>query len=222
MSAEAIAVDPPLARGETATVDFAALRARQAAREPFPYLILPRFVRDDALAGIEEDFPQIHQRGSFPLASLQYGARFADLIGRLTGPEMTEIAEEKFGIDLSGRPTTVTVRGQSDLADGHIHTDSKSKLITLLLYTNREWECREGRLRLLRSSNNLDNYAAEVPPEPGTLVMFRNTPNAWHGFEPFVGPRRVVQVNWVRDDAVARRETARHRLSAVVKRLFGR
>jgi SM-20-related protein len=221
MSAEATVVESR-GSGTGAVVDFAALRAAEAVQEPFPYLIVPRFVRGNAQSGIEEDFPQILHRGSFPLASLRYGSRFAALIEALTGAEMTQIVEQKFAIDLAARPTTATVRGMSDLADGHIHIDSKSKLITLLLYTNREWECCEGRLRLLRKPDDLQDYVAEIPPEPGTLVIFRNTPNAWHGFEPFVGQRRVIQVNWVTDDAVARRETARHRLSAVVKRLLGR
>jgi SM-20-related protein len=68
----------------------------------------------------------------------------------------------------------------------------------------------------------MQDYVAEIPPEPGTLVIFKNTENAWHGFEPFVGRRRVIQVNWVTSEKIARRETARHRLSAFVKRLFGR
>jgi hypothetical protein len=221
MSARPIVVEASVPQVQP-IVDFAALRAREPAREPFPYLIVPRFIREEVQAGIEEDFPQIQHRGSFPLGSLQYGPRFADLVAALTGVEMTGIVEQKFAIDLRGRPTTVTVRGLSDLADGHIHTDSRSKLITLLLYTNREWECRQGRLRLLRKPDDLQDYVAEIPPEPGTLVLFKNTSNAWHGFTPFVGPRRVIQVNWVSSGGVARRETLRHRLSAVVKRLLGR
>ena len=63
---------------------------------------------------------------------------------------------------------------------------------------------------------------AEVPPDEGTLLVFDNTPNAWHGFEPFAGPRRVIQLNWVTDQSVVRREQARHRLSAFFKRLKGR
>ncbi|HEY1962537.1 MAG TPA: 2OG-Fe(II) oxygenase [Rhizomicrobium sp.] len=222
MSAPAVEAETPRAPHLRQIVNFEALRTCEPARDPFPYLIVPRFVREDALDAIEADFPEVRHRGSFPLGSLQYGPCFAELIAGLTGAEMMEIVEQKFGMNLRSRPTTVTVRGQSDTADGHIHTDSKSKLVTLLLYTNREWECREGRLRLLRSRNDLDDYAAEVPEEPGTLVLFKNTPNAWHGFKAFVGPRRVIQVNWVTDDTVARRETARHRLSAVVKRLLGR
>lgn len=208
--------------GDEGVLDFALLRESEPRREPFPYLIVPGFLREPAQAGIEADYPVIAHRGSFPLASLRYGPRFANLIEELTGPEMTELAEAKLDIDLSGRPTTVTVRGLSDGGDGHIHTDSRSKLVTLLLYLNRSWESGHGRLRLLRNGHDLQDYVAEAPPDRGTLVLFKNTPNAWHGFEPFEGPRRVIQVNWVTDAGVVRREGARHRLSAFTKRLFRR
>jgi hypothetical protein len=39
--------------------------------------------------------------------------------------------ELKFSIDLTGRPTMITVRGRcSKEKDGKIHTDSKTKIIT--------------------------------------------------------------------------------------------
>jgi hypothetical protein len=75
---------------------------------------------------------------------------------------------------------------------------------------------------LLRSPSDLNAIIAEVPPDEGTLLVFNNTSNAWHGFEPFSGPRRVIQLNWVTDESVVRREQARHRLSAFFKRLRGR
>ena len=56
----------------------------------------------------------------------------------------------------------ITVRGQSDGKDGRIHTDSATKLITVLLYLNPGWEAAAGRLRLLRGADDLDDYAAEV------------------------------------------------------------
>ena len=125
------------------------------------------------------------------MTALSYGPAFAQLIGELTGETMRVIVERKFGIDLSGRPVMVTVRGQCTARDGNIHSDSATKLITMLLYTNRAHECASARLRILRSSTNLDDYAAEVPPEESTLVIFRNGPRAWHGFAPFHGQRRV-------------------------------
>ena len=78
--------------------------------------------------------------------------------------------------------------------DGQIHTDSVTKLITVLIYMNGKWESPVGRLRLLRSPDNLNDVVAEVPPDEGTLLVFRNQPNAWHGFEPFEGPRKVIQL----------------------------
>jgi hypothetical protein len=203
-------------------VDFESLGNAKPVQEPFPHLIVPGFVRADAQIGIEEDFPAISHPGSFPLPTLQYGPRFAALIDAITGPKMRALVETKLGIDLTARPTMVTVRGISRAADGQIHTDSKTKLVTVLLYMNQDWESSHGRLRLLRKPDDLQDYAAEVPPDRGTLLVFRNGPNAWHGFESFEGPRRVIQANWVTDESVVRREGARHRLSAFTKRLFGR
>jgi len=115
-----------------------------------------------------------------------------------------------------------TVRGRCEARDGQIHTDSKTKLITLLLYMNDHADADIGRLRILRSSTDLNDMAAEVPADEATLLLFLNGPNAWHGFEPFSGPRRVIQVNWVTDESVVRREQARHRVSAFFKRLVGK
>ncbi len=187
---------------------------------PFPFLIVPSFIRDAARPAIAADFPAVAFPGSFPLPSLRYGPAFGALVDALRSKEMTAIIGDKFGIDLTGRPTMATVRGQSEARDGQIHTDSTTKLITMLLYMNDCWGADRGRLRILRSPSDLNDVAAEVPPDEGTLVVFRNGPNAWHGFEPFEGPRRVIQVNWVTDRGVVRREQARHRVSAFFKRLF--
>src|SRR3546814_4116056 len=83
----------------------------------------------------------------------------------------------------------VTLRGQSRAKDGAIHTDSRTKLITALIYLNSAWESDGWRLRMLKGPDDLEDYAAEVPPEAGTLVAFRCTPAAWHGHKPFVRQR---------------------------------
>ncbi len=113
----------------------------------------------------------------------------------------------------------VTARGVSAARDGQIHTDSRTKLVTVLIYMNNDWEAKTGRLRLLRGPDNLDDVIAEVPPDQGTLLVFKNEPNAWHGFHAFEGPRRVIQLNWVTDMGVVKREQTRHRVSAFFKRL---
>jgi hypothetical protein len=79
-----------------------------------------------------------------------------------------------------------------------------------------------GRLRILRSKVDLDDYAAEVPPAAGTLLAFRRGEKSWHGHATYVGARRVIQLNWLTDMAFVRREQRRHRLSAWTKKLFYR
>jgi hypothetical protein len=116
----------------------------------------------------------------------------------------------------------VTARGVSAARDGQIHTDSRTKLVTVLIYMNNSWEAPTGRLRLLRGPSNLEDVIAEVPPDEGTLLIFKNEPNAWHGFHAFEGPRRVIQLNWVTDLGVVRREQTRHKVSAFFKRLRGK
>jgi SM-20-related protein len=113
----------------------------------------------------------------------------------------------------------LTVRGSSDGKDGRVHTDSASKIITLLLYMNPEWDHAAGRLRLLRGPDDLEDFAAEVTPLAGTMLAFRRSERSFHGHHPHVGERRSLQLNWVTDSAVVRRELGRHRWSARLKGL---
>jgi len=200
-------------------IDLDALDAAPVAREPFAYFMVPHFVRPGAMAAINADYPLVTHPGSFPLPTLTYGPAFADLMAAIRGPEFTALVEKKLNVDLTGRPIMITARGVSAARDGQIHTDSRTKIVTVLIYMNNAWEAKTGRLRLLRGPDDLENVIAEVPPEEGTLLVFKNEPNAWHGFHSFEGPRRVIQLNWVTDMGVVRREQFRHKVSAFFKRL---
>jgi hypothetical protein len=200
-------------------IDIEAVRQTPLTREPFPFVMVPHFVRGANIEAINADFPRVTHAGSFPLPTLQYGPAFAAFMDAIRGPEFTNVVSQKLGIDLAGRPTMITVRGQSAARDGQIHTDSRTKLVTVLIYMNGRWESPTGRLRLLRSPDNLNDVIAEVPPDEGTLLVFENKPNAWHGFEPFDGPRRVIQLNWVTNGRVVWWEQTRHKISAFFKRL---
>ncbi len=201
-------------------IDLDLLARAPLATDPFPYLLVPGFVPEKARADLAAAYPAIDRPGSFPVADLRFGPAFAEFLAEIEGEAMRRAFAEKFSIDLTGRPTMVTVRGQAQLKDGSIHTDTASKLITVLIYMNEAWEAPGGRLRLLRSRDNLEDMVAEVPPAAGTLLAFRVTANSWHGHKPASGLRRVVQLNWVESERVVRRERLRHGLSARVKRLL--
>ncbi len=201
--------------------DFARLKASELRSSPFSHLIVPDFVHGDALEDIHKDFPEIAGPGSFPVTGLEGGPSFVQLLEALRGCEITDILSEKFDIDLASHPIMTTIRGHCRSTDGKIHIDSKGKMITMLLYLNKSWEADGGRLRLLRQPDNIDNYETELPPNAGTLLVFRCTPDAWHGHKAYSGPRRTIQQNWVVNRSYLRRETTRHRISAFFKGLTG-
>ncbi len=199
-------------------IDFDAFRKSELATEPYQHVIVSDFLKPEAVPAIRADYPLIKRHGSYPVSELEYGDAFASLLDELTSPALADAFAEKFGIDLAGRPTMVTVRGHCHATDGSIHPDSADKLITVLIYLNTDWECPDGRLRILRSGTDIGDYAAEVPPKAGTLLAFRRGERSFHGHTSYSGERRVIQLNWVVDDAVVRREQARHRRSARLKK----
>ncbi len=193
--------------------------ATPLSRDPFDYVIVPGFIRAEAVGAVSDAFPIIDRGGSYPPRAFKIEPVLTQLLNELQGPDLTRVFADKFAIDLTGRPTLVTLRGQSRSKDGRIHRDSKSKLLTALIYMNFGWEQGGGRLRLLRGRDDIEDYAAEVTPDPGTLVVFRCARNAYHGHKPYEGVRRSIQLNWMNNAAVARSEGRRHLLSAVAKRL---
>jgi SM-20-related protein len=113
----------------------------------------------------------------------------------------------------------ITLRGYSRAKDGRIHTDSKSKMATILIYFNDEWVAETGKLRILRSED-MDDYVAEVAPNAGTMIAFKVTDNCWHGYPAFEGTRQSIQINFVEDDKAATKHGRRHGWTAKLKKLF--
>lgn len=200
-------------------IDFQALAAAPLAHDPYDHVLVPGLITKDALDAANKDFPEIEKPGSFPTGHLEYGPGFAQLLKALEGPELAAALGDKMGIDLRGKPTMVTVRGRARATDGQIHIDSSGKLVTVLLYMNPSWEEPGGQLRLLRSPDDLEDYAVEVPPAEGTFLAFPCIENAWHGHQPFDGERRTIQLNWVNSKAYKKREQIRHSISAFFKKL---
>ena len=197
-------------------------RRKPLVRDPFEYVILNDFVDEGALDDARASYPEVPGPGSHPPGTLKIEGAFQDLMDELQGPAFQAAVEEKFDIDLSSRPTMYTVRGFCRERDGKIHTDSKTKIITVLLYMNDDdWPNDGGRLRILRNGTDLENYVDEVTPRGGTLIVFKRSDNSWHGHHPYEGKRRAIQLNWVTDQSVVDREQGRHGFSARLKAFFG-
>lgn len=203
-------------------LDYNALDATAVSSDPFTHVVVPAFVPEPGLTQVVAGLPSLSKGGSFPTTSLRLGDAAGALMRELEAPRFRQVIEQKFGLQLDGAPVMVTLRGQSREKDGRIHCDSLAKRVTVLLYLNPEteaWAKQEGCLRLLRTQDNLEDFAVEVPPVNGTLLVFPNSPTTWHGHKQFVGRRFVVQLNWMTTDDKARYELRRHRVSAFLKRL---
>lgn len=198
--------------------DFDALERTPLERDPFEYIVVPDFLKSERFADVIKDYPVVPGPGSHPPSELVIRGHFERLVAELRGPEFQSAIERKFGVDLTGRPTMYTVRGFVREKDGSIHTDSETKIITVLLYMNERWQEDAGRLRLLRSPDDLEDYVAEVPPYGGTLLVFRRSDKSWHGHKSTSGPRRAVQLNWVTSQDVVDHEQRRHGISTRLKK----
>ena len=204
-------------------LDFETFRATPVALEPYPHVLVPNFVKPSALREVVAALPLMRGRGSFPISALRLGPAAQAVVRGLEGDAFRAITTEKFGLDLHAAPLMTTLRGNANEQDGNIHTDSSAKRVTILLYLNpgsgNAFADQKGCLRLLRSQSNLEDYAVEVPPVDGTLLVFPNSPTAWHGHKIFIGQRYVIQMNYMTTGAKARSELRRHQFSAFVKRL---
>ena len=141
-------------------LDLAAIAGAPVSADPFEHVLIEHALRPQAAAPIEADYPRIDKPGSFALADLEIGPAMRRLIEELDSDDFRAILAEKFAVDLQGKPTTFTLRGACAARDGQIHTDSKSKILTILLYLNPAWAPDGGRLRLLRNASDLEDFAA--------------------------------------------------------------
>lgn len=207
-------------------LDFDKLKATAISADPFNHILVPQFIKPERLREVVADLPAMKARGSFPIEAVKLGAAAKSLFTTLQGQEFRAIIAEKFSLDLADAPVMSTLRGNSGEKDGQIHTDSSAKRVTILLYLNpsdltcdKAWSSQSGALRLLRDGENLENYAIEVPPVDGALLVFPNGPTTWHGHKQFVGQRYVVQMNYMTTSTKAKAEMRRHHVSAFIKRL---
>lgn len=189
--------------------------------EPFRFFVAPEFLDSRTLAEINRDYPAITEPRNYRIEELNPTGAFKSLIEQIESEAFEKSIGEKFGMDLAGKPRVITVRGFSEPSDGNIHTDSKTKLVTILIYFNPEWPHEGGRLRLLKSDSNIEDYISEVLPEKGTLLAFRRSDCSYHGHKPYDGPRRMLQMSWVEPKRVGNYKSKRGKLWWKFKRMLG-
>src|SRR5438132_10030618 len=103
---------------QASIIDLDALHSAPRHDRPFPFAVIPHFLRETYREEILKDFPAIASRGSYPLSQLKYGEAFGRLIAELEGPDLREAISSAFDVELANRPTMITVRGATGAQDG--------------------------------------------------------------------------------------------------------
>ena len=194
------------------------LKKSNLRSDPFEYTVVPGFLSADSLEEIVSSYPSL-KGGSYPLESVDVPSSVRALIEEMDGSEFEQAIEKKFDVSLKGRPKMYSLRGYRRATDGKIHTDSKDKIITVLLYLNQDWNEEGGKLRMLRGGKDLEDFSEEVPPDNGTLLVFKRSDKSWHGHGPFEGKRCSIQMNWMTSEGSRGFHKLRHSISAKVKKL---
>jgi hypothetical protein len=192
--------------------------------EPFPFLIARGQLPLAAAADLDRDFPNYRSAGFFPYQSHDCGPSIVAAIHALTSREYARELGSKLGVpDLEHYPVLVTICRSLNKRHGTIHTDSRSKVASALLYLSPEWpHGSAGSLRFLNRIDSIDDLAApEVLPVYGNLVAFKRTDNSFHGHLPFEGERRVIQIAWLTSEEEKERKTRRGKFSRLLKKIMG-
>lgn len=197
----------------------------QVRSEPFAFLIARSQLPDACRADLARDFPRYSSAGFFPYEAGDCGPSINRLVAEFTSPGFAAAIGARLGVPELGRlPSLVTICRSLNKRHGTIHTDSRSKVVTALLYLNESWpDTSEGCFRFLNRIDDIDDVVVpEVRPLYGHLVAFRRADNSFHGHLPHEGERRVIQVAWLTSEDEKLRKTRRGRFSRLFKKLFGR
>jgi hypothetical protein len=179
---------------------------------------------DEARSDLERDFPKYASAGFFPYDPSDCGPTVNTLVQQMTTPQFASAIGRHLGIENLGQyPTLVTLCRALNKRHGTIHTDSRSKVATALLYLNTQWpDTSDGCLRFLNRIDNIDDLAApELKPLYGEFAVFKRCDNSFHGHLPYEGERRVIQVAWLTSEEEKLRKTKRGKFSRAFKKLFG-
>lgn len=194
-------------------------------REPFAFFIARGVLANADRERLADDFPAYSSAGFFPHDAADCGPSVNALVEEITSQGFANRIGEKLGIDHLGQyPTLVTLCRLLNLRHGTIHTDSRSKVATALIYLNETWpeDNVGGSLRFLSKIDDIDALLSpEIKPLYGNFVVFGRADNSFHGHLPHEGERRVIQVAWLTSEEEKLRKTKRGKFSRIFKKLFG-
>jgi SM-20-related protein len=179
-------------------IDLQALESTPLVREPFEFVIVPRFVPTATLELVEKSWPDVGRSGGAPLNSVRLNQVMRALIDGFSADEFVDAISNKLGIALKGRRQVFTLFDRCR-GPGQIHVDPPPNVATALFYPNipsGSGSDSEACMRFTRGPDSIENFIAEIPPVGGALAAFRCRPNAWHGRATHFGRRLLLEICW--------------------------
>jgi hypothetical protein len=129
------------------------------------------------------------------------------LAADLTSADYRAALSALTGYDLSGVPIEVNVFHYGPGCSLGAHKDLPDKLVTHVLYFNRDWNSRDGGCLRILGSQNEANLVKEVLPVIGNSAVLVRSDNSWHAVSPVVNDsatsRRSVTVTFYRPGSVS-------------------
>jgi hypothetical protein len=181
-------------------------------------------LRDDAKADLRRDFPNYPEAGFFPHKVEDCGQSVNALIAEIVAPAFADALGDRLGVpNMSKLPALVTLCSRLNRRHGTIHTDSKSKVLTALVYLSTDWpHGSPGCLRFLKSIDDIESMVVpELLPVYGNLAAFKRADNSFHGHLPHEGERMVVQIAWLTSEEELLRKQKRGSYTHWFKKLLG-
>jgi len=109
-------------------------------RQPFPFLVTEGQLPIGAAADLDRDFPKYDSAGFFPYSPDDCGPSINAVVEAMTSPEYARALGVRLNVaDMDRYPVLVTICRSLNKRHGTIHTDSRSKIATALLYLCPDW-----------------------------------------------------------------------------------
>jgi Rps23 Pro-64 3,4-dihydroxylase Tpa1-like proline 4-hydroxylase len=217
----------------------AALHESWRAATPFRHVVVDDFLESDFCRQLMDDFPSFDAQNALNemggvggkavvsrVASIAPSyARFDEL---MRSPEFLELVTQVTGIPSLLYDPDYFGGGTHENRDGQeldVHVDfnyhpvtNTHRRLNLILFLNREWDCKWGGCLELQNSPFSDDPSdvRTILPSSNRVVMFETTEASWHGFKRINLPadvsvsRRSIAVYFYTDDRPAAETAPKH------------
>ncbi|MBI3507851.1 MAG: hypothetical protein HY059_23700 [Proteobacteria bacterium] len=178
--------------------DLQALNLAPLVREPFEFVIAPKFAPAKTVEWISRNWPDLGRSGAVPIESVPLNQMMRTVIESFESDEFRDAIATKLGVELAGKRRVIRLYDRCR-GPGPIHLEPPPNVAKVLFYPNISSQSdsdNDSCMRFTRTPDSLNDFVAEILPVAGTLAAFCCRPNAWHGRAAHFGRRNMLEIRW--------------------------